>query len=125
MIKEFLLVGIGGFFGSVMRYAVYKIIYIYSESVFPWGTLSVNIARSLLLGIIFGLTERGNFLSSDTRLFLAVGICGGFTTFSTFTSDVYMLLVNKELLKFGVYALLSFALALLAFIVGRSIINSL
>lgn len=84
MIRTLLIVGAGGFIGSIMRYLVQFFVEKGLSSTFPWGTLIANIAGSLIIGMVFGLAEKGNLLSAEWRIFLAVGICGGFTTFSSF-----------------------------------------
>jgi CrcB protein len=83
----------------------------------------VNLLGSLLLGIVFGLSEKGNLLSPEWRIFLTVGICGGFTTFSSFSLDAYVLLQSREILRMIIYASFSFALGLLAVFAGRSMIK--
>jgi fluoride exporter len=84
MLQTILLVGTGGFIGSVMRYLVQYYMEKSLTSTFPWGTLIANIAGSFIIGMIFSLAEKGNLMSAEWRIFLAVGICGGFTTFSSF-----------------------------------------
>ena len=84
MLRTLLFVGTGGFIGSVLRYLVQVLVEKDLASTFPWGTFIANISGSFIIGIIFALAEKGNFLSAEWRIFLAVGICGGFTTFSSF-----------------------------------------
>jgi CrcB protein len=86
-----LLVGTGGFIGSVCRYLMAQFVQGKFLSAFPFGTLSVNLLGCFIIGLVFGLSERGN-LNSDWRLFLATGICGGFTTFSSFSNETVALL---------------------------------
>lgn len=116
-------VGVGGFIGTVTRYLISRIIEVSSSSLFPWGTLIVNILGSLLLGIIIGISEKGNFLNQEWRLFLTVGICGGFTTFSALSNDAFLLLRQQEWIRLSLYATLSFFLGLLAIYCGRLIIK--
>jgi len=71
------------------------------------------------------MSERGNLLSPEIRIFLTVGICGGFTTFSSLTNDAFMLLQEKEWLKVSLYASLSFFLGLVAVYLGRTLIKSI
>jgi len=94
-------------------------------SLFPWGTFTVNIIGSLMIGIFYGMSERGNLLNPEIRIFLTVGICGGFTTFSSLTNDAFMLLQEKEWLKVSLYASLSFFLGLVAVYLGRTLIKSI
>jgi fluoride exporter len=123
MVKSFLIAGIGGFLGSGARFLVSRYIQISCTSVFPWGTFWVNILGSLLIGIFFGISEKGNFMSPEWRLFLTVGFCGGFTTFSSLSNDVFLLLQNKELFRFATYSSLSFLLGLFAVFLGRTLIK--
>ncbi|MEI6569248.1 MAG: fluoride efflux transporter CrcB [Verrucomicrobiota bacterium] len=125
MFKTLLIAGTGGFIGTILRFLVSRYFQENSFSLFPWGTFSVNIAGSLLIGIFYGMSERGNLLSPDIRIFLTVGICGGFTTFSSLSNDAFMLLQEKEWLKLSLYASLSFFLGLVAVYVGRTLIKSI
>lgn len=84
MLRTILIVGTGGFIGSVMRYLVQVFVEKGMTTTFPWGTFIANVVGSFIIGIVFGLAEKGNVLSAEWRMFLAVGICGGFTTFSSF-----------------------------------------
>ncbi|MCA1759883.1 MAG: fluoride efflux transporter CrcB [Bacteroidales bacterium] len=84
MLRTILLVGSGGFIGSAMRYLVQYYMEKSLTSTFPWGTLIANIAGSFFIGMVFALAEKGNLMNAEWRIFLAVGICGGFTTFSSF-----------------------------------------
>lgn len=123
MVKSLLIVGLGGFIGSVTRYVIARYFQLTVTSVFPWSTFIVNIAGCLLIGLIYGISEKGDFLSSDSRLFLTVGICGGFTTFSTFSNDAFLLVQEQEWVRFALYTSLSMFLGLLAVYVGRFIIK--
>ncbi len=121
MLKTIVIVGIGGFIGTVLRFLVSRLVQENSLSLFPWATFLVNMAGCLLIGIVFGLSEKGSLLSPQWRLFLTVGICGGFTTFSSFSNDAYMLLLDKEWLRVTLYATLSLFLGLIAVYFGRII----
>ncbi len=92
MLRTILIVGTGGFIGSVMRYLVQVFVERGMTSTFPWGTFIANIAGSFIIGIVFALAEKGNLMSAEWRIFLAVGICGGFTTFSSFAYNNLILL---------------------------------
>ena len=125
MLKSILLVGFGGFIGSVARFLVSRYFQENVLSVFPWGTFVVNIVGSLIIGLVFGLSERGSFLSPEARLFLTVGFCGGFTTFSSLSNDAFMLLKQQEWIRFTLYTSISFSLGLFAVFAGRFIIKSI
>ena len=96
MIKNLLLVGLGGGIGSILRYGTF--LFINTKS-FPYATLTVNIIGSFIIGIVFALTLREEVLSQQWKLFLATGICGGFTTFSAFSLE------NMGLLQSGKYGM--------------------
>jgi len=123
MLKSILIVGFGGFIGTVARFLTSRYFQENVSSFFPWSTLIINILGSLLIGIIFGISEKGDFMSPDVRLFLTVGICGGFTTFSTFSNDAFLLLRQDEWIRFAFYTSMSFFLGLLAVYGGRIIIK--
>ncbi len=123
MLKSILIVGFGGFVGTVARFLTSRYFQENIASVFPWSTFFINIAGSLLIGIFYGISEKGNFMSPDVRLFLTVGICGGFTTFSTFSNDAFILLRQEEWFRFAFYTSMSFFLGLLAVYIGRIIIK--
>ena len=125
MVKSLLIAGLGGFFGTSIRFLISRYIQFTYVSVFPWGTFIVNILGSLLIGIFFGVSEKGNFMSPEWRIFLTIGLCGGFTTFSSFTNDAFILLQNKELFRFAIYPALSFFLGLIAIFLGRAFIKIL
>jgi CrcB protein len=93
--QAMLIIGAGGFIGSVSRYLLSHLIQDRFFSSFPFGTLSVNIVGCFLIGLVFGLSERSN-LSSEWRLFLATGIIGGFTTFSAFSLETVSLLRDAQ-----------------------------
>ncbi len=91
MIK-LLLVGAGGFLGSVLRYLASGAVQSAARYVhFPWGTLAVNAAGCLLIGLLTGLAETRGLFSLEQRLFLITGFLGGFTTFSAFGYETYFL----------------------------------
>jgi CrcB protein len=96
MLRTILIVGAGGFIGSVMRYLVQIFIEKGLSTTFPWGTFIANITGSLVIGIVFGLAEKGDLISSEWRMFLAVGICGGFTTFSSFAYNNLMMIKEQS-----------------------------
>lgn len=89
MIK-LLLVGAGGFFGSVSRYVLSGLIYrILGNPYFPYGTLAVNVLGCLLIGFFGGLAEGRQLFNPEMRLLIFIGFLGGFTTFSTFGYEVF------------------------------------
>ncbi len=97
--KAILLVALGGAFGSVARYRIGTWVIAHSADwKFPAGTFAVNVAGCLVAGIAAGLAERYHFFSPDARLFLFVGILGGFTTFSAFGLETVFLLRRGDVL---------------------------
>ena len=92
MLRTILLVGSGGFIGSVMRYLVQYYMEKSLTTLFPWGTLIANVTGSFIIGIIFALAEEGNLMNAEWRIFLAVGVCGGFTTFSSFAYNNFTMI---------------------------------
>jgi len=125
MFKSVLIVGLGGFLGSASRFLVSRYFQLQTLSDFPWGTFTVNIVGSLIIGLVYGLSERGNFLSPELRLFLAVGFCGGFTTFSSFANDMLLMLQGRELFHFVIYSGASFILGLVSVFIGRYLVQIL
>jgi len=119
MFKAMLIAGCGGFIGTCLRFLTGRFFHVVSHSPFPWGTFAVNIVGSFVIGLFFGLAERTHLVSPSMNLFLITGFCGGFTTFSSFSDDMYLLLEQKHWLCFGAYVLLSFALGLLFVWLGR------
>ena len=107
MLKHILLIGTGGFIGSVARYYVSKLNLIWDFLSIPIGTLLVNIAGCFIIGFLTGISDKSNLLSTDMRLFLMVGFCGGFTTFSSFANENLMLLHTGEMLSIILYTSLS------------------
>ena len=99
---NFVLVAVGSALGGVLRYLVS--LGLAAQRGFPWATLSVNVAGSFLIGVLSGLIARhcgGN--GEGIRLFAVVGFCGGFTTFSTFSSETFRLLEVNQWLSAAVY----------------------
>ncbi|MEP7129269.1 MAG: fluoride efflux transporter CrcB [Chitinophagales bacterium] len=118
MNKLLLIVGLGGFLGTVARFLSQQLVYKFYPVVFPYGTLVVNITGCFLIGIFYALSERGNVLSPDWRMFLTTGFCGGFTTFSAFTYESVQLINNKDYLYLAIYASVSVAAGIAATFAG-------
>lgn len=121
--KELIYIFLGGGLGSVFRYLLHLVINGRGPVVgFPWATFTVNIAGSLLIGIFYALSARLN-LSTETRLFLTVGLCGGFTTFSTFSNESLILFKEGAYGILSVYILSSLVLGVLAVLTGAYSVN--
>lgn len=99
MLKTILIVGAGGFLGSVSRYLTQVVVERYLHSTFPWGTFVANIAGCFLIGLVYALSERGNLLSPEWRIFMTVGFSGGFTTFSSFAYNNLTMLSENNLVQ--------------------------
>ena len=121
MFKYIILIGTGGFIGSVLRFYISKLVQNVFLSSFPYGTFAVNVIGCLLIGIIFGIAEKGTWLTPEWRMFLTVGLCGGFTTFSTFSSESFQLLRDGQLIHVLSYTTLSVLLGILAVYIGYMI----
>jgi fluoride exporter len=122
--KIILLIGIGSFIGGIFRYLLSLFIQNKFLSAFPFGTLTVNIIGCFLIGIIFGLSERGN-ITMEWRLFLVTGFLGGFTTFSSFSNETVALFRDGQLWHAFTYIITSVAIGLLATFTGISLIKFL
>lgn len=118
MFKNMMLVGFGSFFGGVVRYLVTRMLSAMVVSSYPFGTFAVNVLGCFIIGFVSALPV-GNLLGPNTRLLLTTGLCGGFTTFSTFMNE------NATLLKDGMhttallYTIASFLVGLLAVVGGQ------
>ena len=117
MIKDLLLVGLGSGLGGMCRYLVSQLL-VTTQNGFPWGTFTVNIVGSLLIGLLWGLSSRLPSLSPVLTLLFMVGFCGGFTTFSTFSREGLTLLQTQNYTLFLLYTLGSVVLGILAVMVG-------
>ena len=118
MWKQFLLIGLGGFLGSIGRYAVFRGFRNIDWMSVPLGTLTVNVAGSLLIGFLIGIAEKSPLLTAEWGFFLMVGLCGGFTTFSSFTGENLMLMRNGQFLPLLLYTGLSVFLGFAAVYLG-------
>jgi fluoride exporter len=125
MIKYILLVGLGGGIGSIARYLCQKWFATNHPYTFPWGTFIVNLAGCFLIGLIYAASEKGTPLSPQTRLFLATGFCGGFTTFSTFAFENMSLLRSGDISYFFLYTVGSVVLGIMGVFGGVAIMKLL
>ncbi|MCX7986225.1 MAG: fluoride efflux transporter CrcB [Bacteroidales bacterium] len=113
-----LAIGAGSFLGGIVRYIVSRWIQGLLLTAFPFGTLVVNLVGSFLIGLFYGMFERFPFLNAELRMFLTVGFCGGFTTFSTFSNENFQMLRDGNFLYVGIYIASSVFLGLLATYMG-------
>ena len=125
MLRTILLIGTGGFIGSVMRYLVQIWVEKGLTSTFPLGTMVANIAGSFIIGIVFALAEKGNLMNAEWRMFLAVGFCGGFTTFSSFAYNNFTMLKENAFGQFFLNVGGSLFLGILAVYLGVIFIRAI
>lgn len=122
--KLILVVGFGSFLGGMARYLVTLFVQNKFLSTFPYGTMAVNIIGCFLIGIVYGISERGN-MPAEWRLFLATGILGGFTTFSSFSNDTVSMLRDAQYWHAFSYVAISVLIGLAATFGGISLIKYL
>jgi CrcB protein len=120
MLKNILLVGLGGAAGSMLRYAFAVW---FKHASFPLATFLVNIIGSFIIGAVFAYALRNEHFATNWRLFLAAGICGGFTTFSAFSLESLALLQQQRMGMFCLYVLGSILLGLAATWLGYTVIK--
>ena len=110
---KYFIVFIGSGIGGSFRYWLSSLIHKYAPPYFPFGTFVINILGSLILGwMIFGLDEK-DLINPSLKLFIGIGFCGGFTTFSTFSLETFNLMKNGEILLAGLNILLSVIISLI------------
>jgi CrcB protein len=112
--KIILLVGLGGFIGSVARHLTVTVMTKLFPSAFPYGTFTANIVGCLIIGLFYGLSERLGWLTPPWRFFLVTGLCGGYTTFSSFAYENMTLLKGSDYGTFALYTVGSLSMGLLA-----------
>ncbi|HWA33521.1 MAG TPA: fluoride efflux transporter CrcB [Cyclobacteriaceae bacterium] len=118
MSRTLILVGLGGLIGSVTRYLTVLFVSKLIPASFPFGTFAVNFIGCFIIGIVYGVADRSSWFTPELRLFLATGICGGYTTFSAFAYENVKLLQTSDYLTFATYSLVSFGGGLLAVFLG-------
>jgi CrcB protein len=121
-----LLVGAGGFLGSVLRYLASGAVQSAARSAsFPWGTFAVNAAGCFAIGVLSHLADTRGLLGSEQRLFLITGLLGGFTTFSAFGNETFLLMREGETVLAAANALGQVALGLAAVWAGSAVAHML
>lgn len=123
MLKHILLIGLGGFIGSVLRYFVSKLNNYWEVLSIPIGTLAVNVIGSFLIGLVSAYALKTGNLSEEMKLFIITGLMGGFTTFSAFSNENVLMMQNGQFaavaLYIGLSVLLGFAAAFLGYVLIR------
>ena len=123
MIKNLLLVLLGGGFGSVARYLLSYFFTKNNETQFPWATFIANSIGCLIIGLLFGYIQKNNLQNETLKLLLITGFCGGFTTFSTFSLENIQFIQNQNYNLAIIYTLSSIFVGFLAVIIGFKIFN--
>lgn len=123
MFRSLVIVGAGGAAGSMARYLVSYLFSKFTTSSFPFATFSINVIGSLLIGMLFGLSARNQWLQAGGMLLLASGFCGGFTTFSTFALENVNLMQKGQSIFPIMYISLSVIVGLLLCRVGIWLTN--
>ena len=119
-----LLVGVGGFIGSIGRYVLAGAIHqVLHNSTFPYGTMVVNIVGCFVIGCLNGLAETRQLFSPELRLFLLIGLLGGFTTFSTFGYETMALLRDSQIGAALANVLVQVTVGLLCVWLGYSLVT--
>ena len=123
MIKAMLIAGLGGFMGTCLRYLTGRLCHLWELGGFPLGTFVVNIVGSFIIGALLGFAERNNFITPTMNVLLVTGFCGGFTTFSSFADDIFLLMQQRNWTIFAIYTSLSIILGVFFVWIGRSAVK--
>ena len=123
MIKAMLIAGLGGFMGTCLRYLTGRLCHLWELGGFPLGTFVVNIVGSFIIDALLGLAERNNFITPTMNVLLVTGFCGGFTTFSSFADDIFLLMQQRNWTIFAIYTSLSIILGVFFVWIGRSAVK--
>ena len=116
-----LIVGTGGFIGSVLRFVTTRFVQGSFTSTFPWGTLAVNVIGSLVIGFLYGLTLRDDMMNRSWQFFLVTGVCGGYTTFSAFAVENLSMFNQRMIGSAVLYISVTIGAGLLAVFLGAII----
>lgn len=116
---ELIIAGLGGFIGTALRYSLNNLIYkIMDAPLYPYGTTTINVLGCFFIGLVAGLTESRALLTPEIRIFLQIGVLGGFTTFSTFGYETFALLRDGQFVLGISNVLLQVLVGLLAVWIG-------
>lgn len=117
------LAGVGGFVGTCLRYLTGKLCHLLVVGSFPLGTFVVNVVGSLIIGLFLGMAERTNAITPAISALLITGFCGGFTTYSSFADDIYLLLHERNWMMLVLYAGLTLVLGVALVWAGRAVVK--
>lgn len=123
MIKAMLIAGLGGFVGTCLRYLTGRLCHLWQLGGFPLGTFAVNVVGSFIIGALLGLAERNNFITPTMNVLLVTGFCGGFTTFSSFADDIFLMLQQRHWTMFALYTGFSLILGVIMVWAGRAAVK--
>lgn len=121
--KMMLLAGVGGFVGTCLRYLTGRLCHLWTLGGFPLGTFVVNVVGCFVIGALLGLAEQRNLLSPTMNVMLVTGFCGGFTTFSSFADDIFLLMQQRHWGIFILYTGLSLVLGIIMVWLGRAVVK--
>lgn len=119
MFRHLFFVGLGGAVGSILRYFISIYISKSYSGEFPLATFFINITGCILIGLFIGLAERYQFINADIRLFLVTGLCGGYTTFSTFSYENLQLIQNNNFIVLFSYIFFSLFIGIIGVWLGN------
>ena len=121
---KLLVVGAGGFLGAILRYVMSELLQsVCGGSLYPYGTLGVNVLGCIFIGLLAGLSEGKMIFTPEVRLFLLVGLLGGFTTFSTFGYETFSLMRDSQNFAAAMNVLLNVLVGVSAVFAGFAISN--
>lgn len=123
MIKNLILVLLGGGFGSIARYLISYFFSKNNVTHFPWATFIANTVGCLIIGLLFGYIQKNNLQNESLKLLLITGFCGGFTTFSTFSLENIQFIQNQNYNLALIYTLTSVLVGFITVIIGFKIVN--
>lgn len=118
-----LIAGAGGFVGTCGRFLIGKWSSGMYHGAFPMGTFLVNIIGCFIIGLLFGLLEKAHVMTPGENVLLITGFCGGFTTFSSFADDMWVLINKGDWATFGIYLATSVILGVLLVWAGRALVR--
>lgn len=119
--KLVFIIGLGGGIGSMLRYLMQVFVSRHVSIAFPWGTFLVNCSGCFLIGLLYALSVKFTWMTMEWRMFLIAGLCGGYTTFSSFSYESISLFRQGAYSYFLLYTVLSVVLGLLATVAGAAI----
>lgn len=123
MFKATMIAGAGGFIGTCLRFLSEKLGGMICPGVFPLGTFMANVLGCLLIGVFYGWAANRKWFTEKYNLLLITGLCGGFTTFSSFSDEMVGMLQNGIISTFVIYLLASIAIGLAAVVAGIMLVK--